>query len=173
MTLLVVLLVMILIAASFIDIRSHRIPNWLTYPAVMFGIGAHTLLQGLDGLFFSGSGMLLGFGLLIVFYLVGGMGAGDVKLMAAVGAFLGPKGVFAAFIFTALAGGIYAVALLIRGGRLGATLARLGTPFALYLGSLTSAGSIDETTRAAPKLCYGVAITIGTILSIALKGHIY
>ena len=173
MTALFVLLLMILITASVTDILSHRIPNWLTYPAVLFGVGSHTLLQGLDGLFFSGSGVLLGFGLLIVFYLVGGMGAGDVKLMAAVGAFLGPKGVFAAFIFTALAGGIYAVALLIRGGRLGATLARLGTPFALYLGSLTSAGSIDETTRAAPKLCYGVAITIGTILSIALKGHIY
>jgi prepilin peptidase CpaA len=172
-TLLFVLLVMILITASVIDIRSHRIPNWLTYPAVLFGIGFHTLLRGFDGLFLSGTGMLLGFGFLIVFYLVGGMGAGDVKLMAVVGAFLGPKGVFAAFIFTALVGGIYAIVLLIRGGRPGARLAGLGTPFAFYLGGLTSSGSIDETTRAVPKLCYGVAITIGTVLSMGLKGYFY
>lgn len=172
MTLLTALLLTILIAASVTDIRSRRIPNWLTFPAVVFGIGFHTMSRGLDGFFFSGTGMLLGLGVLIVFYLVGGMGAGDVKLMAAVGAFLGPKGVFAAFIFSALVGGIYAVALLIRGMNK-ARLVRLGTPLALYLDSLTDRGTIEEAGKATPRLCYGVAISIGTILSVALKGYLY
>jgi prepilin peptidase CpaA len=171
--LLSLLLIVVLVIALIIDMRSHRIPNWLTYPAVLFGIGFHTLSEGLDGLLFGASGTLLGFGLLIIFYLVGGMGAGDVKLMAAVGAFLGPKGVFAAFILTALVGGIYAVVLLIRSGRIGARLARLDTPFAIYLGSLTCAGSLHEARGSAPKLCYGVAIAIGTTLSIALKAYVY
>ena len=168
-----VLLVIVLVTAAIIDIRFRRIPNWLTYPAVLVGIGFHTLSRGLDGFLFSTAGMFLGLGLLVAFYLVGGMGAGDVKLMAAVGAFLGPKGALTAFVLTALVGGIYALVLLVRSGRAGAILARFGTPLTLYLSTLMGPGPIQDIGGAAPKLCYGVAITIGTLLSIALKGTLY
>ena len=173
MTAVFLMLTTLLVVASVMDVRFRRIPNWLTYPAVLIGIGFHTLSLGIDGFLFGAAGMLLGFGILIIFYLVGGMGAGDVKLMAAVGSFLGPKGVFIAFVFTALVGGIYALVLLVRSGRTSVRLARPDTPLIFYLSSLTSGETLQENGKPEPKLCYGVAIAIGTILSIGLKGYVY
>ena len=95
------------------DIRYRRIPNWLTLPAIFTGIVYHTYTGGTSGLILSITGMLLGFGIFIGFYLVGGMGAGDVKLMAAIGSLLGPKDVLFAALYTAIAGGVYAILLLI------------------------------------------------------------
>ena len=115
--------------AAVTDIRSRRIPNWLTYSAMLLGVGYHTMVSGAQGFFFGAGGLFLGLALLIVFYLMGGMGAGDVKLMGAVGALLGPKGVFIAFIFTALVGGIYAIILLLLRFRVSGTVIRLSTMF--------------------------------------------
>ncbi len=89
-----------------------RSPTFLTLPSIGVGLFYYTLSQGASGFVFSLSGTLLGIGLLIVPYLMGGMGAGDAKLLGSVGAILGPKGVFIAFLFTAIAGGIYAIILL-------------------------------------------------------------
>ena len=66
--------------AAVTDIRSRRIPNWLTYSAILLGVGYHTIVNGPQGFFFGAGGLFLGLALLIVFYLAGGMGAGDVKL---------------------------------------------------------------------------------------------
>ena len=158
--------ILICSVAAVTDIRSRRIPNWLTYSGMLLGMGYHTMVNGAQGLFFGAAGLFLGLALLIVFYLAGGMGAGDVKLMGAVGALLGPKGVFIAFIFTALVGGIYAIILLLVRFRVGGTVIRLNTMFSsLRCGtSLTaaSAGTNEKTTV----LDYGVAIAIGVFLSI-------
>jgi prepilin peptidase CpaA len=100
------LLTIILIIASITDLRSQRISNRLTYSTMIFGLAFYSLTSGFSGFLYSIGGLFLGLALLIVFYLVGGMGAGDVKLMAAVGSLLGPQGVFHAFLGTALIGGI-------------------------------------------------------------------
>ncbi len=158
--------------AAVTDIRSRRIPNWLTYSAMLLGVGYHTMVNGAQGFFFGAGGLFLGLALLIVFYLAGGMGAGDVKLMGAVGALLGPKGVFVAFIFTALVGGIYAIILLLVRFRVRGTAVLLSTMFSsLRCGTSLTAAPVGTSGRTTV-LNYGVAIAIGVVLSIIwnLKG---
>jgi prepilin peptidase CpaA len=158
-------MVISLIAAAT-DIRSRRIPNWLTYSGMLLGVGYHTMVNGAQGFFFGAGGLFLGLALLIVFYLAGGMGAGDVKLMGAVGALLGPKGVFIAFIFTALVGGMYAILLLLLRFRVSGTVIRLSTMFSsLRYGTTLTAASVG-TNGKTTVLNYGVAIAIGVFLSI-------
>ena len=96
----------VLAVATFTDLRNRRIPNWLVLPFLVAGIAVSAYLQGWHGLGQSFGG--LGLGLLIYGFLfwMGGMGAGDVKLAAAIGAWIGPSQLFIALIVTAMAGGI-------------------------------------------------------------------
>jgi prepilin peptidase CpaA len=152
--------------AALTDIRSRRIPNWLTYSAMLLGVGYHTMVNGAQGFFFGAGGLLLGLAFLIVFYLAGGTGAGDVKLMGAVGALLGPTGVFTAFIFTALVGGIYAILLLLLRFRVMGTAVRLSTMFSsLRYGGLNLTAAPAGKDEKITVLNYGVAIAIGVILT--------
>jgi prepilin peptidase CpaA len=109
---LIVFLGGVLLLAAIYDHRSQRIPNLLTYPTMVIGLAYHCLTSGLDGLLLSAGGLALGIGIFILPYLMGGMGAGDAKLMGAVGSILGPRGVFIAFLFTSLVGGIYVLLVL-------------------------------------------------------------
>ena len=112
-TWLITFLLSVLLVAVVYDLMLNKIPNLLTYPTMAFAIIYHGVTKGPAGLIFSAGGLLLGIALLILPYWVGEMGAGDAKLMGAVGAVLGPKGVFIAFLLTALTGGIYAIIALI------------------------------------------------------------
>ncbi len=97
---------MVLVAAIY-DVRYRRIPNWLNVSGVLLGIALNTFLyQGLPGLVFSLKGLILAFGIYVVLYALHAMGAGDVKLMAAIGAIVGWENWFGIFIVTAVVGGI-------------------------------------------------------------------
>lgn len=163
------LLLPILIIACVIDIRNHRIPNWLTLSAALIGIMYCMATAGLHGLPSSLAGMGLGLAVLLPFYMFGGMGAGDVKLMGAIGALIGPKAVLSAFVCTALVGGIYAIILLGVYGCLRQTFFRYG----VMLKALCCAGDFayirPSEKESKPLLCYGVAIAVGTFLSLILK----
>lgn len=157
----------ILLVAVVTDLRSMRIPNWLTFPAILVGVGLHTLTQGTDGLIFSLYGLALGLGVMLLPFIFGVMGAGDVKLMAAVGAFLGAKGVFNAFIWTSLAGGIYALGVLLFHAE------QLRAIFRAIRNSLTFLSATGEFSYIPatkpdklPRLCYGLAIAAGTLFSL-------
>lgn len=76
--------------AVFIDVKTRRIPNWLTVSAFVAGLVFHTVTNGWEGLGFAVAGFGVGFGILLVLWLIGGGGGGDVKLMGAVGAWVGP-----------------------------------------------------------------------------------
>jgi prepilin peptidase CpaA len=106
------------------DIRYRKIPNLLTYPAMIIAIAYNSWLTGFAGFLFSIEGIGLGISLLIIFHFMGGMGAGDVKLMGAIGGFVGPKIVFAAFLFTAIIGGIHALVVLTLKGHAKETIKR-------------------------------------------------
>lgn len=163
----VICLMLILLLAVVSDLRSRKIPNRLTFPAVLAGILYHAGVGGWRGLLFSLEGMLLGLALLGVFYLLGGMGAGDVKLMAAVGSFLGPKDIFVAFIGTALVGGIYAIILVALNRRW--TLDAFKQKASRLRIFLLSGGMVSKTPRGKegkPALSYGVAIALGTLLAL-------
>ena len=94
--------------AAFADILTGKIPNWLTYPACVFGVCLAGLSTSWPGLVDSVLGLTLGFGPFFALYLMGGMGGGDVKLMAAVGAMMGVDFVLNAMITSILVGGLIA-----------------------------------------------------------------
>lgn len=107
----------IFLIAMYTDARHQRIPNMLTVPAAIGGISYHIFLNGLSvGFFFSFKGLLLGLGILFIPFVLGGMGGGDVKLLGAVGCWLGAAGVFNLFLYGALIGGVMAVTLMIKIG---------------------------------------------------------
>lgn len=158
-------LAMILLPASVFDMRQRRIPNALTYTSMAAGIIYWSYLNGLNGFMHGTVGLFLGIGVLIVFYLMGMMGAGDVKLMGAVGSFLGPEGVFIAFLYSAIVGGIYALLVLARYKALKQTASRYGFMAKGYM-TTGQLFYISPEEGKLPPLCYGLAISIGTILSV-------
>ena len=161
-----IILISALVAASLTDIAHRRIPNAITYPLAAFGLLYHLNAVGMNGLIFSISGILAGAGLLLLFHLLGGMGAGDVKLMAAVGAILGPADVFTAFLYSALIGGLYALVVLWRHGALQDTYYRIASVVGSLILMRTMQTSVVSPRANLPRLCYGLAISLGTVLSI-------
>ena len=117
-------IVVVLVAAlitTVTDLWSFKIYNVLTVPLFFSGLIYHSVVSGMGG--FQGSllGALFGLGVLLPFYVMGGMGAGDVKLMAAIGAWLGLPLTFHLFIASSLAAGVYSVILLFVGQGLAET----------------------------------------------------
>lgn len=97
----------------FEDLRCRRIPNWLTGGGVTAGLFCGAAKSGWFGLGMAAGGATAGFLLFLIFYLMGGMGAGDIKLMCAFGALLGPSGTIVAGLFAAVAGALLAGAVLL------------------------------------------------------------
>jgi prepilin peptidase CpaA len=141
--------------AMVTDIRSRRVPNWLTGGSVLLGLLLHGRSSGLDGLAMAIFGTCLGLSVLFPFYLLRVMGAGDVKLLAGLGALVGPRMLVSIVIFSALAGGVIAAIMLARRGRLLLTLR------SMFLRQ--SPTGLSGVT--AP---YAVAIAAGTYLSLVL-----
>ncbi|MEN6439544.1 MAG: prepilin peptidase [Syntrophobacter sp.] len=157
-------LIIFLLACSIQDLLYFRIPNYLTFTAILAFFIFHSVSNGLDGVLFAFSGLATGILLLLPLYLLRMMGAGDVKLMGSIGAALGFSGAVKSFLFSAIAGGFYAVIILALHH---AHRVRLFHRFALMLKTLFIAGHFayippDEEEKKA-KLCYGVAIAAGTI----------
>ena len=160
----------VLIAAAANDLRFQKIPNLLTYPAMAVALVYHFVMNGLDGLIFSTTGLALGIAILIIPYLMGGMGAGDAKLMGTVGAILGARGVFIAFLFTAIIGGVYALIVVLtkRQHFKGFFTIQAATLKTLIFTKQFIPISGD-TNEKKPKLCYGIAIALGTLFSVFLE----
>ena len=165
----ILLLALVLVVSAVHDITRQKIPNLLTYPTVLLALLFYGFSRGFDGILFSTSGLALGIGLLTVPYLMGGMGAGDVKLLGAVGAVLGPVGVFNGFLLTALVGGLYAGLLLMRHPAYSRGLfSRCTALLKISVASGTLAFALPNDAEK-PKLYYGVAIALGTLCTIGWK----
>jgi len=108
------------------DVRERRIPNFVTGPAVLAGLMLHTISGGWAGLGDSALAGLIAGGIFLIFFLAGGMGAGDVKLMAAVGCLTGLSPLRVVIISTVIAGAVFALAVGIYNGRLRETLRNVG-----------------------------------------------
>jgi prepilin peptidase CpaA len=164
----------ILVVAAITDLRTQKIPNLLTFSTMFLGLVYHSITNGWNGLLFSFEGLLLGIGVLIVPYLMGGMGAGDAKLMGAIGAMIGPKGVFIAFLYTAIVGGVYALILLLFNMEYFKDFIKRSSitikSFALTRQFISVPA---EKSEKKPKLCYGVAIAIGTFSYFLLEYYGY
>ncbi|GAK07805.1 prepilin peptidase [Geomicrobium sp. JCM 19038] len=102
-----------LLIATIIDLRTWKIPNWLTLSAAIIGITHNGMMYGFDGLFTSLLGMVIGFAIFFCFYLMKAYGAGDVKLMAAIGAIMGVPFILYSSIMIVLIGGLVSIVVLI------------------------------------------------------------
>lgn len=109
--------IILLTVAAYIDWKEHRVPNWLTYSALLCGLAFHVMTGGVAGLGFSLLGAFAGLATLIVLYALGGMGAGDVKLMAATGAWIGATATLQGFVWIAMIGGAMGAYSIYRSGQ--------------------------------------------------------
>lgn len=159
---LVMPLMLVLAMAIWTDLRSGLIPNRLTFSTMGLAVLAHGWMHGFQGMIFSLAGLGMGFGLFLLLYLGGGMGAGDVKLMAAIGAIIGAYGVLVSGFLAILVGGIYAVgAMSYRWGfvEMCRKLSR-----ATYTALLTGGKGWSDELQLPFQLRYGLAIAAGTLL---------
>ena len=158
--------VIVLSTATFTDLRSRRIPNWLVLPFMAAGIGVQAWLQGWHGVAQSLEGFALGAVLFGVLAAMGGMGMGDVKLCAAIGAWIGPGQLMLALVITGLAGGVMALAWALAGGFAGELLKGSGD---LLLGwkdrGTLAHPELKLANPRARKMPYAPAIAIGTLIS--------
>ena len=163
-------LIGILIVAAVIDIRIQKIPNLLTFPTMVFGLVYYGVTNGWNGLLFSLGGIALGIAIFFILYMMGGMGAGDVKLMGAVGAIIGSKGILLTAFFSAIIGGVYAlIILLFNIEYLKDLIKRSYITIKSFVFTKQFIPVPADNSLKKPKLCYGVAIAIGTFSYLLLE----
>ena len=164
---------LVLVVAAIIDGAILKVPNWLTFPFIISGWVHCTIQNGLPGLGLSLVGTAVGMCLLLFLRNVGGMGAGDVKLLAGIGAWLGASITLYAFAATAIVGGVMAVVMVMRDGTFQKHLA-MGHQI---LGEWKTAKNAEELSDIARErkpsmmlLPYGIPMAIGSIAYFALAG---
>ena len=152
------------ITAAVVDVRQHKIPNVLTYPAMLTGIVLQVSLNGLKGLVTSIEGGLLFGGIFLLFYVVRAMGAGDVKLAAALGFLVGAPASLRLMFATGIAGGILALAVALYSGRLYLLLKNtLSVVFFHARHGLKEHPALNLDNPKAARMPYGLAFAAGTI----------
>lgn len=164
-------LITILAVCVITDLKSRKIYNKVIFPGLLIAFASHLLLGGFQDLLSSLIGFVVGFVVLFIPYLMGGIGAGDVKLLALIGALMGSSFVLYTSIYMALAGGFIALVLLVKEKKLWSFLKSLpyilcGSRFGVKI-SVTEEGSLLSST-----IPYGVAIAVGAILALTLDGRI-
>jgi len=167
----IALAALVMVAAVY-DIRFRRIPNWLVVSGFCLGLALNVYFHRLDGLILTLLGAVIALAVYLPFFALRAMGAGDVKLMIAIGASVGAKNWLILFFITAILGGILAVCLLlIRGGLIRALknvlfilgeLVRLRLPY-------QSDPALDVAHPRAVTLPHGVSIALGTLVFLLLE----
>ena len=151
--------------AGWLDWRSRRIPNWLTIPGLLLGVGVNSLCWGWPGAKAALQGAGLALGVLLPFVLARGLGAGDWKLMGCLGAFLGPQKTIVVLLGTVFISGLMATVELIRKKRVKETLVNLWILIVAY--STFRISSAEAVTLDNPKLLkmpFGVAAAFAMVL---------
>ncbi|MDB4679168.1 A24 family peptidase [bacterium] len=163
----------VLIVAAIIDGAILKVPNWLTFPFIVGGWMHCTLQGGIAGLGWSLLGTCVGMCLLLFLRNVGGMGAGDVKLLAGIGAWLGSTTTLYAFAATAIVGGIMAVGMVIRQGQIQKHIA-MANQILHEWKTAKNARELSEIARERKPtmmlLPYGIPMAIGSIAYFAFAG---
>ena len=165
-------LVVIVVTAAIYDLRYRKIPNWLVLTGLVLGFGLNTFLFGVTGLAASASGM--GLALLIYFplYLLRAMGAGDAKLMAAVGSIVGWGNWLAVFVATAVIGGALGIIVLLFAGRIRKTFWNIGwilNEILHFRAPYHSSKELDVRSAQGMRMPHGVAIALGSITFLVVR----
>jgi prepilin peptidase CpaA len=155
--------VVLALVAGWTDLRSRRIPNWLTVPAFAVGVAANTFFGGWSGLKNSLLGTLLGLGLLLPFVLVRSLGAGDWKLAGALGAFAGPSLLIDLLLLSVFVAGLMAAALVIYKGRVRETLRNIGHILVSLVTFRLPGHRVSLDNPESLKVPYGVALALTVV----------
>lgn len=163
----IALLIPLAIIIAYYDVRYRRIPNPFVLATLVGGLAINFMLGGLSGLYASLGGCFLAFSLMFMLHIFGAMGAGDVKLFAAIGAVTGAPLVLPTFVIVILTGGLLAVISIVRAGVVITTMQRV---LQIFVGMLPGwempRFAIPSDRR--HTIPYGVAITIGSVISTAI-----
>jgi len=165
-------MVPMILLASWIDYRQHRVPNWLNAALMASGMVVQTTLFGWTGLQAAFLGLLVGLGLLILPWLMNLMGAGDVKMLAGIGAWLGPKLVFWSFVYGAVIGGVIGLVMILVARRARPALVNLANLVAKCSSrqaAFSEMGSVRQMGEQAHLLPYGVPLMLGTLVVLILN----
>jgi prepilin peptidase CpaA len=158
----IVMVAALLAIASFSDLHFSKIPNWLTFSGAAIALSFHAWTSGVQGLLFSLAGLGAGLGLFLILYVSDGVGAGDVKLMASIGAMVGPYGALLCGLLAVMVGGGYAlVAMCYHWGLYGTVQNLLRAAQGLLL---IGKHSWSQELKLPFHLRYGLAISGGTLL---------
>ena len=156
-------------AACATDLHSRRIPNWLTFGATAAAIAFQYASAGPGGVQHAMSGWILGLLLFMPMFVLGGMGAGDVKLLAALGAWLGPSDAFYLALNASLAGGLIAVPLALRRRYLGTAFKNIGSLIKFWwMCGVRPLRSVSLESQSSPRLAYAVPMFLGTVVTVWL-----
>ena len=164
-------LITILLIGMFYDIKWRRIPNYLTFGGMLCALELNFYFYGMAGVTQTGYGLGLAFVLLFIPFALGGLGAGDVKLLMVVGAFTGPVFTTSAFINMALIGGIYSLALMAKQETLKPLLKKIYYSVFFFTTSAARYRSLELFSKKEQPLAipYAVAITTGTLISFWVR----
>ncbi len=156
----------VLAVATFTDLRSRRIPNWLVLPFLLAGLAVSGWLHGWHGIMQSLAGLGVGALFFGILCWMGGMGMGDVKLCAAIGVWIGPSQMLTALVLTGIAGGVIALCWAVAGGFLGEMLNGTGDLISGLKGrGLRPHPELVLDNPLTRKMPYAPAIAIGTLVS--------
>lgn len=161
------LLIPLAIIIAYYDVRYRRIPNAFVLATLAAGLTINAIFGGLPGVAASLGGCVLAFVLMFMLHIFGAMGAGDVKLFAAIGAVTGSQMVIPTFVVVILTGGLLAVVSMVRSGMVRTTMHRV---LQILVGMLPGWQMPRFAVPSDRKytIPYGVAITMGSIISIAI-----
>lgn len=160
-------LIPLAVIISYYDVCYRRIPNPFVLATLIAGILINASFGGINGAVSSLSGCLIGFTLMFVLHVFGAMGAGDVKLFAAIGALTGVNLILPTFLVVTLTGGVLGVISMIRAGQLKFTMMRV---FQILIGLLPGfqLPRFPVPVDRSYTIPYGVAITLGSLISLAI-----
>jgi prepilin peptidase CpaA len=156
--------VLLSLVAGWTDLRSRRIPNWLTVPGLLIGVIANTVLGGWSGLKASLLGALVGLALLLPFVLLRSLGAGDWKLAGALGAFAGPGRLVDLLLGSVLVAGVMAVVLIIYKRRTLQTIRNIGHILISLVTFQLPGSRVSLDNPESLKVPYGVALALTVVL---------
>jgi prepilin peptidase CpaA len=155
------------VVACVTDLRGRRIPNWLTFGSALIAFVAHVALDGGAGALHAGTGWVVGTVLFLPLFLLRGMGGGDVKLLAAFGAWLGPGDVLWLALYTSVAGGLLSVVVALRHGYFAAMFRNLLALLRFWsLAGLKPLPALTLEHGTGPRLAYAVPMFVGALVTL-------
>ncbi|MBI4905307.1 MAG: prepilin peptidase [Acidobacteria bacterium] len=161
----------LVIVAAYSDVRTRLIPNALVSAGAIAGVSLNLWLYGWHGLLQSLLGLVVGFAVFLLPFLLQGTGGGDVKLMAAIGSLAGPMNTLVIFVLVAVSGGVMAIGLLLIKGGMLQTFRNVGfilKELAHGRAPHESRPDLSLDSERSVKLPYGVPIAVGTLLFLSL-----